>query len=183
LNNKKNDTEFENFELLKENLKLSGSNLLFYHDAFSKIKLIQKIINLQSIPILYVDFDLLFSGYVNSKQITQTNLSLFNILETEFNEIMTKLLTEISLKPHFVIFDSVNGLYNALSNDDDSGRTVNSILMLLARNISFSKSILLIPVLAEKKDEKWIMPNGRQILENENVKKFSISDRSKIFSE
>ena len=183
MSNKKNNVEFENFELLKENLKSSGSNLLFYHDAFSKIKLIQKIIGFQRIPILYVDFDLLFSGYVNTKQIPQTNLSLINILETEFNEIMTKLLTEISLKPHFVIFDSVNGLYNALSNDDDSGRTVNSILMLLARNISFSNSILLIPALAEKKDQKWVLPNGRQILENENMKKFSISDRSEILSE
>ncbi len=183
MNNKKNNNKFENFELLKNNLKSSSTNLLFYQDAFSKIKLIQKIISFQNIPVLYVDLDFLFSGYVNSKLISSQNLSLFNTLETEFDEMMTKLLTKISLKPHFVIFDSVNGLYNTLSNKQDSGRIVNSIIMLLARNISFSKSILLISALAEKKDQTWVLPNGRQILENENVKKFSISDRSEILSE
>ena len=79
-----------------------------------------------------------------------------------------------------LIFDSINGLYNTLSNDADSGRTVNAILMLLARNIIFSNSILIISALATKKENDWILPNGRQILENENMKKFVISERSKI---
>ena len=79
-----------------------------------------------------------------------------------------------------VIFDSMNGLYNTLSNDADSGRVVNSLLMLLEQNSQFSKSILIIFALASKKDNNWVLPNGRHILENENIKKFSISDRSKI---
>jgi len=82
-----------------------------------------------------------------------------------------------------VIFDSINGLYNTLSNNADSGRLVNAIMMLLARNISFSNSILIISALAGKKENNWILPNGRQILENEEMKKFVISDRSKIIIE
>ena len=74
----------------------------------------------------------------------------------------------------------MNGLYNILSNDADSGRVVNSLLMLLAQNSQFSKSVLIIFALAGKKDNSWTLPNGRQILENENMKKFFISDRSKI---
>ena len=52
--------------------------------------------------------------------------------------------------------------------------------MLLARNVIFSNSILIISALATKKENDWVLPNGRQILENENMKKFVISDRSKI---
>ena len=74
----------------------------------------------------------------------------------------------------------MNGLYNTLSNDADSGRVVNSILMLLGQSSQFSKSILVAFALAGKKDNNWVLPNGRQILENENIKKFFISDRSKI---
>ena len=69
------------------------------------------------------------------------------------------------------------------SNDADSGRMVNSILMLLARNVIFSNSILIISALATKKENDWILPNGRQILENQEIKKFTISDRSKIIFE
>ena len=90
---------------------------------------------------------------------------------------------KLATKPHFVIFDSINGLYNTLSNDADSGRVVNAILMLLVRNVTFSNSILIISALAGKKENNWILPNGRQILENDKMKKFIISDRSKIIIE
>ena len=179
----KNHTTFENFELIQDNLIPSSSNLLFYEDAFSKIKLIQKIVSSQNLPILYVDLDLLFSGFIQSKLLTIPNLSVFNTLESNLNHILPRILSKISIEPHLVIFDSINGLHNAFSNLEDSGRIVNSILMLIAQNVKFSNSILIISALATKKEQKWILPNGRQILENENVKKFSISDRSKIVIE
>jgi hypothetical protein len=176
----KNYTTFENFQLLEENLIPSRSCLLFYENAFSKIKLIQKITSTQSLPILYIDLDFLFSGYVKSELFTIQNLTLFSTLESKINEILPEILTKISTEPHLIIFDSINGLYNSFSNDADSGRLVNTILMLLARNVSFSNSILLIFALAGKKQENWLLPNGRQILENNNIKKIIISDRSKI---
>jgi hypothetical protein len=179
----KNHTTFENFQLLEENLLPSSSSFLFYENAFSKIKLIQEIASKQSLPILYIDFDFLFSGYVKSKLVIMSNLTLFSTLESKINEILPKILTKIYIEPHLVIFDSVNGLYNTLSNDADSGRLVNTILMLLARNISFSNSILIISALAGKKENNWILPNGRQILENSKIKKIIISDRSKIVIE
>ena len=108
------------------------------------------------------------------------NLSLFSTVESTITEILPKILTKISIEPHLIIFDSINGLYNTLSNDADSGRVVNSILMLLGQNSKFSKSILVVFALAGKKENSWVLPNGRQILENENMKKFFISDRSKI---
>ena len=179
----KNHATFENFQLLEERLIPSSSNLLFYENAFSKIKLLQEIISKQSLPVLYVDLDLLFSGYVKSDLLTISNLTLFTTLESKVSEILPKILTKISTEPHLVIFDSINGLYNTLSNDADSGRLVNAILMLLARNVSFSNSILIISALAGKKENNWFLPNGRQTLENDKMKKFVISDRSKIIIE
>ena len=179
----KNHTLFENFELIQDNLIPCSSNLLFYENAFSKIKLIQQIVSSQNLPTLYVDLDLLFSGFIQSQLLTIPNLALFNTLESNLNEILPRILSKISIEPHLVIFDSINGLHNAFSNLEDSGRIVNSILMLIAQNVKFSNSILIISALATKKEQKWILPNGRQILENENVKKFSISDRSKIIIE
>ena len=176
----KNHTAFENFQLLEAHLIPSSSNLLFYKNAFSKIKLIQEIISKQNLPVLYIDLDLLFSGYVKSELLTIPNVTLFSTLNSKIDEILPKIFTKISTEPHLVIFDSINGLYNTLSNDADSGRAVNAILMLLARNVIFSNSILIISALATKKENDWILPNGRQILENENMKKFVISERSKI---
>ena len=176
----KNHTTFENLHLLEENLSPSSFSLLLYENAFSKIQLIRQIISKQTLPVLYIDLDFLFSGYVKSQLLAIPNLCLFNTVESTIDEIFPKILTKISTEPHLVIFDSVNGLYNTLSNNADSGRIVNSILMLLGQNSQFSKSTLVIFALAGKKDDNWLLPNGRQILENENMKKFFISDRSKI---
>ena len=176
----KNHTTFENLHLLEENLSPSSSSLLLYENAFSKIKLIQEIAAHQTLPIMYIDLDFLFSGYVKSQLLAIPNLSLFNTVESRIDEILPKILTKISIEPHLVLFDSMNGLYNTLSNDTDSGRVVNSILMLLIQNSQFSKSTLVVFALAGKKDNNWVLPNGRQILENEYIKKFFISDRSKI---
>ena len=147
----KNHATFENFQLLEERLISSSSHLFFYENAFSKIKLIQEIMSKQPLPILYVDLDFLFSGYVKSEFLTIPNLTLFSTLDSKISEILPKIFTKLSIEPHLIIFDSINGLYNTLSNDADSGRLVNAILMLLSRNVSFSKSILIISALAEKK--------------------------------
>jgi len=88
----KNHTTFENFQLLEENLVSSSSNLLFYENAFSKIQLIKEIISKQTFPILYIDLDLLFSGYVKSELLTIPNLTLFTTLESKINEIFPKYL-------------------------------------------------------------------------------------------
>ena len=127
----KNHTTFENFQLLEENLVSSSSNLLFYENAFSKIKLVQKITSEQTLPVLYIDLDFLFSGYVKSKLLTISNLTLFNTLNSKINKILPKIFAKLAIEPHLVIFDSINGLYNTLSNDADSGRLVNAILMYL----------------------------------------------------
>ena len=98
-------------------------------------------------------------------------MTLFTTLESKINEILPKIFTKLTIEPHLVIFDSINGLYNTLSNDADSGRLVNAILVLLMRNISFSNSILIISALAGKKENDWVLPNGRQILENARIEK------------
>ena len=83
----KNHTTFDNFALIQDSLIPSSSNLIFYEDAFSKIKLVEQISTSQNLPILYIDLDFLFSGFINSQLLSLPNLSLFNTLESNFNEI------------------------------------------------------------------------------------------------
>ncbi|MEC8530113.1 MAG: hypothetical protein VXY27_04380, partial [Thermoproteota archaeon] len=84
----KNHTTFENLQLLEENLIPSTSSLLFYETAFSKIKLLEEITSKQNLPILYIDLDFLFSGYVKSQLLTISNLSLFTTVESSLDEIL-----------------------------------------------------------------------------------------------
>ena len=58
-----NHTVFENLEVIKNKITSSSTNLIFYKNAFSKTKFMNKIMELSEVPLTYLDFDLLFSGY------------------------------------------------------------------------------------------------------------------------
>ena len=46
----------------------------------------------------------------------------------------------------------------------------------LTTNAKFSKSILFVTCLGQKKDDDWVLPTGRHILEFENVNRFEINE-------
>ena len=149
-------------------------NLIFYKNAFLKIDFITKIIESANIPVVYFDFDLLFSGYFENNYIIKP--SKFEVIKPNaknFIGLLPNILTKISSQKTILILDSLNGLYS-FQSDDNPGRFVNSLIMLLSANLKFSQSILFVTCLAQKKDDAWILPTGRHILEFENINKFEI---------
>ena len=172
----KNHTLFENFETAKNKMLPCSTNLIFYNDAFSKTKFMSKIIESFEDPIIYLDFDLLFSGYLESEYIEKPpNMEIIKPDSKNLKDLLPNILTKISLQKTILIVDSINVLYSFIDNDNQA-RFVNSLIMLLTTNAKFSKSILFVTCLGQKKDEDWILPTGRHILEFENVNRFEINE-------
>ena len=172
----KNHTLFENFESTKNKMIPCSTNLIFYNDAFSKTKFMSKIIESFEDPIIYLDFDLLFSGYLESEYIEKPpNMEIIKPDSKNLKDLLPNILTKISLQKTILIVDSLNVLYSFIDNDNQA-RFVNSLIMLLTTNAKFSKSILFVTCLGQKKDEDWILPTGRHILEFENVNRFEINE-------
>ena len=95
--------------------------------------------------IIYLDFDLLFSGYINADIIKKSeNLSLFQIQKQNFEDAMHKTILEISSKKTIVIIDSINVFYNIFTERNDVGRFVNTSIILLTKFAIISNSINLI---------------------------------------
>ena len=172
----KNHTLFENFETAKNKMLSCSTNLIFYSDAFSKTKFLSKIIESFEDPIIYLDFDLLFSGYLESGYIEKPpNMEIIKPDKENLEELLPSVLTKISSRKTTLIVDSLNVLYNFI-DDDNPARLVNSLIMLLTTNAKFSKSILFVTCFGKKKDDDWILPTGRHILEFENVNRFEINE-------
>ena len=153
-------------------------NLVLYENSFTKIKFIDKIINSYTIPIFYVDFDLLFSGYYESGLIIKkSNITILRPNEVDFVKIISELLQKTATQQSIVILDSINGLHSILSQMKDSGRFVDSLIMFLTCNLKFSNSKLFLISLSEKKENQWVLsPIKRHILEIENMNKFQIEE-------
>ena len=174
----KNHTVFENLEVIRNKIMSSSTNLIFYKNAFSKTKFMTKIMELFEIPIVYVDFDLLLSGYFESDSNSKpSNMKIIRPNTENLKNLLSDVLTQISSQRTVLILDSLNGLYSFL-DDENPGRFVNGLIMLLHSNAKFSQSILFITCLAQKKDDNWVLPTGRHILESENINRFEINENN-----
>lgn len=154
-------------------------------EPFVKATFLSKLINEIDVPVIYLDFDLLYSGYVNSEMIPKsTNVSLFAPSKDDWNQVMKKILLMILNQKSVVIIDSLNGLYN-LFDGKDIGRLINAYIMLLVFVAKESGSSVLFSCMVRKKDkEGWVLsPTGRRIVDTKMTKMYLKKFNSEITME
>ncbi|HVZ62153.1 MAG TPA: hypothetical protein VG896_00525 [Candidatus Nitrosotalea sp.] len=149
-------------------------NSVFYSDPFLKAGFISKLIQDTKLEVLYLDLDLLYSGYVVSGTIpTEKNLTLFQPTTETLYKMIKEILVKASLSQTVIVVDSLNGLFNMLNRKKNIGKTVMSIMMLLASIAKMTKSYLVVTSMVRyKKEEGWILsPTGKRLIETKNSKK------------
>lgn len=149
-------------------------NSVFYSDPFLKAGFISKLVQDTKLEVLYLDLDLLYSGYVVSGIIpTEKNLTLFQPTTETLYKMIKEILVRASLSQSIIIVDSLNGLFNMLNRKKSIGKTVMSIIMLLASISKMTKSYLIVASMVRyKKEEGWILsPTGKRLIETKNSKK------------
>ena len=157
-------------------------NLISYYDSYAKIALINELNAESSKKIIYLDFDLLFSGYINSNIISESeNLSLFQVQKQSWEYILQQTLLEISSNKSIIIIDSINVFYNLFRERNDVGRFINSSIMLLAISARISNSIILVCVFIPSK-EKINEEMPKYIIENNLVTKFFLEMKNSFLT-
>ncbi len=149
-------------------------NSVFYSDPFLKAGFISKLVQDTELQVLYLDLDLLYSGYIVSGTIhTKKNVTLFQPTSETLYKMIKEILVKASLSQTIIVVDSLNGLYNILNRKKNVGKTVMSIMMLLASIAKMTKSYLVVGSMVRyKKEEGWIMsPTGKRLVETKNSKK------------
>ena len=149
-------------------------NSVFYSDPFLKAGFVSKLVQDTELEVLYLDLDLLYSGYVVSGMLpTKKNITLFQPTTETLYQILKEILVKASLTQTIIIVDSLNGLFNILNRKKNVGKAVMSIIMLLASIAKMTKSYLVVASMVRyKKEEGWILsPTGKRLIETKNSKK------------
>lgn len=136
-------------------------------EPFVKAAFLSKLIDEIDTSIIYLDFDLLYSGYVKSEMLLKNSrVFLFTPSKNDWNHILKKILLMILNQKFTVIIDSLNGLYN-LFDDKDAGRLVNAYIMLLIFVAKESgSSVILSSIVRKKEKDGWVLsPTGRHIID------------------
>ena len=158
----------DNLENIQNEFKKNVPSLVLCSNAFHKIEFLDKLIFSIKNPIIFVDMDLLYSGYIESKMIQRReNLEIFQPNKLDWGKRLSEIITKSSEKELLIIVDSFNGLYN-LFDDLESARFVNSCIMLLSSLGKQSSSTIVITAMARKKDNnEWILsPGGKHIMKS-----------------
>ena len=143
-------------------------NIVLCSEPFHKAEFLNKLINSVEKPIIFVDLDLLYTGYVESGMIQKkNNLTIYHPTKENWKEKFTEIITKVSKEKFLVIIDSFNGVYN-MFEDLESAIFINSCIMLLASLGNDTDSSVIITAMARKKEnEGWILtPGGKQIIKS-----------------
>jgi len=164
--------------ILEQNLL----NIIYYENSFAKAKFLTKTIEKWDIPTFYLDFDLLYSGYVKANIVpTLKNVTLLWPNTENLRENLESVIEKISMTKSVVVIDSLNGFFNILE-DDDAGMLINSFIMMLASSAKNTKSIILVGSLSKLNEENEFVlhSSGRHVIDNKHMEKIQLVESNDL---
>ena len=164
---------------IKDILEQNTLNVIFYESSFAKTTFFVKILSKWNIPTFYLDFDLLYSGFVKSGRTPLSkNITLLCPDADNLHENLRSVVDKISKTKSLVIIDSLNGFFNLLEDRKDTGQIINSLIMLLTSSAKNVNSIVVVGSLSKLINEnEWVLYNtGRHVIENKYMTKIQLTE-------
>ena len=164
---------------IKDILEQNTLNVISYESSFAKTTFFVKILSKWNIPTFYLDFDLLYSGFVKSGRTPlPKNITLLCPDADSLHENLRSVVDKISKTKSLVIIDSLNGFFNLLEDRKDTGQIINSLIMLLTSSAKNVNSIVVVGSLSKLINEnEWVLYNtGRHVIENKYMTKIQLTE-------
>ena len=160
-------------------LEQNTANMIFYEDSFAKTSFFTNEISNWKIPIFYLDFDLQYTGFIKSGMTKEMkNLTLLCPENDSLREGLKSIITNITNERSLIIIDSLNGLFNVFEGQNDTGRLVNSFLMLLVSAANHTKSTIMVGILSKLNEDRWVLYNtGRAVIDNKHFTKIQLTKK------
>lgn len=153
---------------IKKEFEHNIPNVVLCSEPFHKAEFLNRLIDSYKGQIIFVDMDLLYSGYIESGMIQKKdNVEIFHPNRENWKDKFSEIITKTSSEKFLVIIDSFNGVYN-LFEDLNSAKFINSCIMLLSSVGRKTDSSIIITAMARKRDDgEWILsPGGKQIIKS-----------------
>ena len=171
---------------VRKEFSKKNPNIILCSEPFLKTQFLKELINSNDYPVIFLDFDLLYSGYVVSEMIKKNNIvDIYRPNKEDWKKILTEIANKISNEKNLIVIDSFNGFYS-IFDEKESGRFINASLMLLSSIGIKSGSSVIITAIVRKNDSKeWILsPGGRHIIVSKKSGMYNLSriDNSLILS-
>lgn len=153
---------------LKNEFSDKNPNIILCSKPFVKSEFLNRLIDSTTFPVIFLDFDLLYSGYVISGMIKKNeNVKIIRSSRINLEKDLKEIIERISKEKILVILDSFNGVYN-MFDELESARFINATIMLLSSVARHTKSLIVATAMVIKNDSgEWILsPSGRHLIDS-----------------
>ena len=157
-----------NLTSIQNEFEQNNPSIVLCSESFHKTEFLNRLINVVKVPVIFVDLDLLYSGYIESGMIQKKkNMIILCPSQTDWKEKLAEIITNASEKKILVVIDSFNGIYN-MFEDRESAIFVNSCIMLLSSIGKHVGTSVIVTAMARKKEgNEWVLsPGGKQIIKS-----------------
>ena len=164
----------EDMNLIKKEFENNVPSLVVCSEPFNKAEFLIHLINSTDFPIIFIDLDFLYSGYVKAGMIEKKdNVTILQPDKDSWGENLTHIISKASKEKSLIVIDSLNGIYN-MFDGLDSVRFVNSSLILLSSvGKQAGSSVIITAMVRKKEDEEWVLtPGGKQLVKSSQTSMF-----------
>lgn len=157
-----------NLTHIQNEFEQNTPSIVLCSEPFHKAEFLNRLVNSVENTIIFVDVDLLYTGYVESGMIQKKdNVIIFHPDKVSWKEKFSEIISKVSKDKFLVVIDSFNGVYN-MFDELESARFINSCVMLLSSIGRQTSSSVVITTMARKKENnEWILsPGGKQIIKS-----------------
>jgi len=171
---------------LKNEFSNKNPNIILCSKPFLKSEFLNRLIDSTTFPVIFLDFDLLYSGYVISGMIKKNeNVKILRSSRINLEKNLKEIIERISKEKVLVILDSFNGVYN-MFDELESARFINATIMLLSSVARHTKSLIVATAMVIKNDNgEWILsPSGRHLIDSKKsgIYDLGISETSLVLN-
>jgi len=171
---------------LKNEFSDKNPNIILCSQPFLKSEFLNRLIESTTFPVIFLDFDLLYSGYVISGIIKKKeNVKILRSSRVNLEKDLKEIIERISKEKVLVILDSFNGVYN-MFDELESARFINATIMLLSSVARHTKSLIVATAMVIKNDNgEWILsPSGRHLIDSKKsgIYDLGISETSLVLN-
>ena len=158
----------DDFTQIKNEFLDKNPNIILCSKPFLKSEFLNRLVNSNNFPVIFLDYDLLYSGFFVSGMIKKNdNLRIFQISRTNWEKDLKEIFKKISSEKVLVILDSLNGVYN-MFDESESARIINATIMLLSSVAKYTNSLIVVMGIGGENDNgEWVLsPSGRHLIDS-----------------
>lgn len=154
--------------------KTTGPDIILCSNPLLKCVFLEKLVHHTNHGVIYLDFDMLYSGYVNSGIFDlPANVLVRRPDLSDWRAEITSIIQTTSAHEYMIIIDSLNGMMTSFGH---KRLTLHSIMLMSSLGVNVNTRVI-IAAITKKTTDSWKIPGGHTNLPN-NMYTLNIADNS-----